>query len=272
MLPIHVINLARSPERLAHMAAELDRLGLEWQRCEAIDRLRAAEGGLSAAFGTGRLARDFPATPGDMACSLSHQRLWRAIAADPADAAVVLEDDARLAEGFADFAGDAVVALMRRHGMGALKLEYWPGPQASRRRPLGQALERVTGADGASVLYRMRSPFLGSCAYVLTRQAAAALLDRFAQLRVPVDQVLFGQSARLGFDLLRPGFVNPAPVLHDVTEFGSDIRPGREAAGLGAAPRTLSRRIRDHLAARRRAAEVRKGAAETVLMRFAGEG
>lgn len=268
MLPIHVINLARCPERLTHMAAELGRLGLAWRRFEAVDRLDEGEARLAGAFGAGRLARAFPATPGDMACSLSHQRLWQAIAAGPDAAAVVLEDDARLSDGFADFAGEAVVALMQRHDMGVLKLEFWPGPQQSRRRPLGQVLDPVAG----SMLYRMRSPFLGSCAYVLTRQAAAALLAGFPRLRVPVDHVLFGQSARMGFELLRPGFVNPAPVLHDVTQFGSDIGPEREAAGLGETPRTVTRRLRDHLARRRQATEVRKGGAEVVTMRFAGAG
>lgn len=269
MLPIHVINLARNPERLAHMAAELGRLGLAWQRFEAVDRLRESEARLTAAFGTGRLARDYPATPGDMACSLSHQRLWQAIAAGPAEAAVVLEDDARLAEGFADFADEAVVARMLQHTMGVLKLEFWPGPQQSRRLPLGQALGE---AAAGSVLYRMRSTFLGSCAYVLTRPAAAALLAGFPRLRVPVDHVLFGQSARMGFDLLRPGFANPAPVMHDVTAFRSDIGPEREAAGLDRAPRTVSRRLRDHRARRHQASEVRNGTADVVTMCFAGAG
>lgn len=266
MLPIHVINLARSPERMTHMAAELGRRGLCWQRFEALDRLSVSDGLLRSAFGAGRVARDFPATSGDIACSLSHQRLWRVIAAGPAAAAVVLEDDASLAGGFADFLRDDIVALMNRHGIGALKLEFWPGPQRSRRFPLGEALGPTKGV----MLYRLHSPFLGSCAYVLTRQAAAALLARFPRLCVPVDHFLFGPSAGLGFDLLRPAFVNPAPVLHDVTRFGSDIRAGREAAGLDGGPRTLLRRLRDCRAGRRQAAAIRRGQAEAVTMRFAG--
>ncbi|PKP73265.1 MAG: hypothetical protein CVT84_14400 [Alphaproteobacteria bacterium HGW-Alphaproteobacteria-6] len=267
VLPIHVINLARAPDRLAHMAGELGRLGLDWQRFDATDRLSPGAAGPAAGFATGfatgRLARAFPATPGDIACSLSHLRLWHLIAEGPAAAAVVLEDDARLAPGFAGFASEAVVDLMGRHGMGALKLEFWPGPQQSRRRPVGRDLGPV---GGGARLYRMHSSFLGTCGYVLTAEAARSLLRAFPRPCVPVDHLLFGAEAALGFDLLRPGFVNPAPVLHDTAAFASDIGAERVTRG-----RSAGRRLRDLVLRRRIAAAIARGEAAPVTMRFAGE-
>ncbi|WP_347313038.1 glycosyltransferase family 25 protein [Defluviimonas sp. SAOS-178_SWC] len=263
MPPIYVINLDRAPDRLAAIAAGLDGFGLSWRRVEAIDRLAVSDDWLTAEFGAGELSRAFPATPGDMACSLSHQALWREIASGEAEAAIVLEDDARLSDAFVRLASADLAGHMRRHGMGALKIEFWPGPQQSRRFPVGQDLGPITGGMR---LYRMRSGFLGTCGYVLTADAARQLLRRFPKLGVPVDHFLFGPEAALGFDLLRPGFVNPAPVLHDVARFGSDIGPARSEG-----KRTIGRRLRDHVARRRLAAETRRGEVERVEMRFAGE-
>lgn len=267
MLPIHVINLDRAPDRLAAIAGQLDGFGLCWRRVAAIDRLAVSDAALAAEFCVGDLGRAFPATPGDMACSLSHQALWREIAAGEAEAAIVLEDDARLSEAFVRLAGADLAGLMQRHGMGALKIEFWPGPQQSRRFPVGRDLGPITAGMR---LYRMRSSFLGTCGYVLTARAAADLLGRFARLGVPVDHFLFGRSARRGFDLLRPGFVNPAPVLHDVETFGSDIRHEREAKALDETPRTIGRRIGEYRLRRALAAEQRKGEAGPVRMTFAG--
>ncbi len=263
MLPIHVINLGRETQRLERMRSQLDGFGLTWHRVEAIDRLTVSDTWLKTEFGEDASSRAFPAAPGDMACSLSHQTLWREIASCGAEAAIVLEDDACLSEAFVRLARADVAGLMRRHAMGALKIEFWPGPQQSRRFPVGRDLGPITGEMR---LYRMRSGFLGTCGYVLTAEAARALLQRFPRLAVPVDHFLFGPEAASGFDILRPGFVNPAPVLHDLDRFGSDIGPAR-----GEGKRTLKRRIRDHFERRRVAAELRRGDAERVEMRFAGE-
>lgn len=263
MLPIHVVNLAREPRRLDRIGGALDRAGLSWRRVEAIDRRSVPVGELRAAFGTGPLSRAYPATPGDMACTLTHRRLWDAIAGGAAEAAVVLEDDALLAATFPAFADDSVARLMRDHAMGVLKLEFWPGTERSRRLPLGHALGE---GPAGTTLYRLRSGFLGSCGYVLTARGAEALLRHSPAPTVPVDHLLFGRSAGMGFDLLRPGFVNPAPVLHDIASFASDIHPERP----GAPHRTLRRRWRDWRVRRAEAAEVRAGAAVPVAMAFSG--
>lgn len=262
MLPIHVINLARAPDRLDRIGRALDAAGLSWRRVEALDRRAIPPGELRAAFGEGPLSRAYPATPGDMACSLTHHRLWDVIAGGTAAAAVVLEDDARLGAGFAAFVEDGMAGLMRDHAMEVLKLEFWPGSARSRRLPVGQPLG---GGPAGTRLYRLRSGFLGTCGYVLTARGAEALLRHFPVPAVPVDHLLFGRSAGMGFDLLRPGFVNPAPVLHDIDSFASDIRPERpEVPG-----RTLRRRWRDWRTRRAEAAEVRAGLAVPVAMTFA---
>ena len=265
MLPIHVINLSRRPDRLAVIGGALDRMGLEWHRVEAIDGAAADPAHLEAEFGQGAASRLFPATVGDMACSLTHQRLWNVIASARAEAAIVLEDDAHLSEAFATLLTCDLAGLMKRHGMGVMKLEFWPGLEQSRRFPVGENLGPITAGLR---LYRMRSSFLGTCGYVLTTEAARRLPDQFPQLEVPIDHLLFGREAGKAFPILRPGFLNPGPVLHDVGSHGSDIRAERGEEGQ---KRPFARRILDWRVARQVEAELRRGLAERVEMRFAEE-
>lgn len=270
MNPIFVLNLDRAEDRWRAISAALGALGLDHERVPAIDRLAPAAASLSAEFDRGALARDYPATLGDICCSLTHQHLWRRIAAMDAPAVVVLEDDARPAPAFAEFAAADLGALMRAHGIGALKLEHWPGGERSRRYPAGIRL----GAAGAgdATLYRQAAGFLGTCAYAITPKAAAALLAAHPRLGVPVDHFMFSPTARLGFPILRPAFVNPAPVLHDFPARGSDILDERIAAGLSNRPQSWRRRLREAILRRRLAYGLRTGQIERVEMRWSGDG
>lgn len=270
MSSIFVLNLDRARDRWDAISASLDALGLSHERVPAIDRLAPGSASLRAEFERGSLARDYPATLGDICCSLTHQRLWRRIAAMDAGAAIVLEDDARPAPVFADFARADLGALMRRHGIGALKLEHWPGGERSRRYPAGIRLADI-GVGGAT-LYRQAAGFLGTCAYAITPEAAAALLAAHPRLGVPVDHFMFSPTAGLGFPILRPAFVNPAPVLHDFPARGSDILDERIASGLANRPQSWRRRIREAILRRRLAQGFRTGQIERVEMRWSGDG
>jgi glycosyl transferase family 25 len=269
-LPVYVINLARAPERLACIGDQLDRLEVPWQRVDAIDRKTVDAGAVRGEFGAARLSRSFPATLGDICCSLSHRRVWEMLLDSGAESAVVLEDDALLSASFGNLWRSDLHGLLMRHQLGVLKLEHWPGSQQSRRFPLGEPFGPVLGHADIKI-YQMRSSFLGTCGYVISAEAVRTVLGRFPQMLVPVDHYLFGAAAGMGFDLIRPGFLNPAPVLHGVERFGSDIREGRVAEGLADGPRTLGRKIRDWSARRREAREVRRGEAERVEMRFADD-
>ncbi|GAB4383428.1 glycosyltransferase family 25 protein [Albidovulum sp.] len=264
MYPVHVINLQRRGDRMGRIGARLDALGIAWSRIEAIDAAQVPEAALRRAFGGGWRGRAFPATPGDMACSLSHQMIWREIA-EAGQPAVVLEDDARLSAAFRDCLEDDLVAPMRAAGLGVLKMEYWPGPQQSRRQPLGEPVGQIRG--GAR-MFRLCSSFLGTCAYLIRPEAAELALSHHPRMMVPVDHYLFGREAGLGFPLLLPGFLNPAPVLHDVETFASDIAAGRGAAG-DPRRRSLLRRLCDARARRLEAQDRRRHGARPVEMRFA---
>jgi glycosyl transferase family 25 len=269
--PIFVLNLDRAPHRWRAVSSALDALGLAYERMPALDRLAPAAAAIRAEFGRRRLGADYPATLGDICCSLTHQNLWRRIAAMDAGAVIVLEDDASPAPAFADFARGDLGAIMRAHGIGALKLEHWPGGERSRRFPAGIRLGHLD-LGGGITLYRQAAGFLGSCAYAITPAAAGALLSAHPRMGVPVDHFMFSPTAGLGFPILRPAFVNPAPVLHDFAAHGSDILDERIATGIATARRTWRRRFHEAILRRRLARGFRTGQIERVEMRWSGDG
>ena len=269
-LPIFVLNLDRATDRWAAVSSRLTALGLTFERIRAHDRRNPAAEALWAAFGGGRLARDYPATLGDVCCSQTHRDLWHRIATLTDSAAIVLEDDARPAPVFAAYARADLGALLRAHGIGALKLEHWPGGERSRRFPMGRRLGALDFAEGAG-LYRQEAGFLGTCAYAITREAAGRLLAAHDRLNVPVDHYMFSRSAGLGFPILRPAFVAPAPVLHDFPTLGSDILNDRIAGGIATHRPGWRRRLREAVLRRQLAREMRRGVVDRVEMHWAGE-
>ncbi|MGZ9808949.1 glycosyltransferase family 25 protein [Pseudoroseicyclus sp. H15] len=93
-LPIFLINLDASPERLATATAELSRAGLPFTRLPAVDaRGQAPES--FAGYDDARARRFYgrPMTGGEVGCYLSHLAGAEAVLASGADMGLVLEDD-----------------------------------------------------------------------------------------------------------------------------------------------------------------------------------
>ena len=204
------------------MARQLDGYGLDWQRIEAIDARTADDADIAEQFGIGPLSGKLPSTLADRCCSLSNKLAWEQVLQSGQKAALILEDDALLSDNLADLLKTDVAGMMRQHGLDALKLEYWPARPARRRRIYGQRLAAVRGLPDTT-LYRLLSSGFGTCAYIITADAIRRMLRDFPDMQVPVDHYLFGQQAGMGFRALNSGFLNPAPVYHNVTEYGSDI-------------------------------------------------
>ncbi len=101
-VPVFLINLDRSRERLERMAYRLDHVGLEWTRIPAIDGAEALRAGCpdydpaGAIRAGGRALR-----PGEVGCYLSHLEAARQVAASGCTWGLVLEDDANLSADMA---------------------------------------------------------------------------------------------------------------------------------------------------------------------------
>jgi glycosyl transferase, family 25 len=104
-LPVFIINLDRSPERLSFIHEQAGQLGLQVERFPAIDGKMSLPAWLAPQFASAdRL------TSGEIGCYASHLSLYRKLLDDKIEAAVVLEDDAQLPDDFAKIVAEAVKA------------------------------------------------------------------------------------------------------------------------------------------------------------------
>jgi glycosyl transferase, family 25 len=193
VIPIYVINLARSPERRAWMEAELARAAVEGIFVHAVDGRRFGE----------RCARDTrPAlSKAEVALILSHRKAWRTFLASGAEYAVVLEDDVHLGRDFR-----ATLDLdWSRWRFDAVKLETL----------LHRAWHSRRGEPaGTRRLHRLGAEHLGAAAYLLTRAGAGKLLAATRPLAEQVDQTLFGRRA-IGEGEIRALQLVPAIAVQD---------------------------------------------------------
>lgn len=194
-----VINLDRSPERLARVSAQLGRLGLPWTRLAAIDA-RALTAEQRAALDVPSYERKHGKTPalGELGCYLSHVEAMRALLASPHPFGLVLEDDVILhdslpavLQGLADHPSRWDVAKLSavHSGTPVPYLEVAPGHR------LAVMLSRCTGAS----------------AYVVNRRAAEVYARELLPMSLPFDHV-YDQGWRFGLEVR---LVTPTPCGHD---------------------------------------------------------
>jgi glycosyl transferase family 25 len=199
VIPIYVINLARSPERRAWMEAELARSGVHGAFVKAIDGRR---------FGAS--CENPPLSKAETALILSHRKVWRAFLASGAAHAAVFEDDVHLGRDFAA----ALDVEWSRWRFDAVKLEtmfhsVW---HARRGEPAG-----------ARRLHRLGAEHLGAAGYIVSRAGASKLLAATRPLREPVDHTLFGRRAIWGGTIAAWQLV-PAIAVQDNLRPGADPR------------------------------------------------
>lgn len=192
----YVINLDRSPERLAFMAGELEALGMPFARVPAVDgRLVSAETKVDRRLYHQRHGRDV--RPGEIGCYLSHLAAMQAFLATDAEHALILEDDATLLPALPDVLARAV-SRETAASWDVLKLE-------SRRTGFKLALQQLSPSHSVAVnLFRST----GAAAYVISRRAAEVYLDKLLPIGQPFDHA-FDRGWFLG---LRMREVNPLVV------------------------------------------------------------
>jgi glycosyl transferase, family 25 len=197
-----VINLDRSPERLAAMASQLDALQMPFTRVPAVDaRVVCAKGKFDAQRYRLRHGRELRMA--EVGCYLSHLAAMQAFLATDARYALILEDDATLLPTLPDVLAQATSGEAAST-WDVLKLE-------SRRRGFKLALHQLTPKHAISVnLFRST----GSAAYVVTRHAAEVYLDRLLPISQPFDHAF----DRAWFFSLRMREVSPLVVSAQIGE------------------------------------------------------
>ncbi|AZO72067.1 MAG: glycosyltransferase family 25 protein [Mesorhizobium sp.] len=173
-----VINLDRSSDRLAHVIAEFDRIGIPFERIAAVDAL-----GRPDLASLQQLPERIPGlrlTDTEIACVLSHRACWSIIAAGDDAHVAVFEDDVV-------FSASAGVLLADAGWVPAdadiVKLETF-----FQQTTIG--LRRVNTGRGSSVR-RLHTLHTGSAGYILSKRIAGALVEATDEIDVPADHVLF---------------------------------------------------------------------------------
>jgi glycosyl transferase family 25 len=194
-----VINLDRAPDRLARIAAQLDRLRLPWTRLPAVDA-RALQPVQRAALDDACYRRRHGKEPvlGELGCYLSHVEVMRRFLAGTAEFALVLEDDVQLKDSL-----PAVLQGLLR-APGRWDMVKLSGVHSGTPMPY---LELAPGHALAVMLSRCT----GSSAYLMNRRAAAAYLRDLLPMCLPYDHV-FDQGWRFG---LKVRMVTPWACGHD---------------------------------------------------------
>ncbi|CAN7195273.1 glycosyltransferase family 25 protein [Aminobacter sp. LjRoot7] len=185
---IYLINLDRSPERLARMAAIFGDLGLDFTRIPAVDGAKLiAEGKLRQPERAGRIYR---LGPGETGCFLSHRACWEAIASAEQDHGAVFEDDVHFGSGLAELLsqdgwvpGDADVVKLETTRVHTL---------LERKRS-----QMVLGRS----LKRLRATHTGASGYILSKFAARKLIALSEGFVDPVDQFMFNPACTAWADL-----------------------------------------------------------------------
>nr|WP_292766256.1 glycosyltransferase family 25 protein [Mesorhizobium sp.] len=172
MMDTLVINLDRSPDRLAFMAKQLDDLGISFIR------LSATEGASITDVEFDRLAGTYmrPITRSELGCLMSHVRAWRhCIERD--EPVLVLEDDAFLSERLPAF-----LTEFERLGLqGVINLETRGVGKRVSKGPPAAVLE------SAVRLYRLFVDPGGTAGYIVTPGAARTLVELSKTYAAPSD-------------------------------------------------------------------------------------
>lgn len=172
-----VINLDRSPVRLASVKQNFDRYGLEFQRIPAVDGSQLTAEQIAAVYDPERNRRQFftPLKTTEIACFMSHQRAWQLLLDSGLDYVVIVEDDIEWIIDPREVNQELDVVL-RQPGGQIIKLFH--------KRTAGDA-SRASLAN-RTITRPIISP-LGMVAYALNREAAQRLLVSTRVFWEPVD-------------------------------------------------------------------------------------
>lgn len=204
-LPVWVLNLERDQERRLFMTQQLTALGIDYELIKAVDKnaLTAQELDLySKKESIKCVGREL--TTGEIACALSHIKMWDRIFKEGRQEVLILEDDIRVGRALFDF-------MTNRHKI-LVEYDYINFSTNAPQAPFGPYITDI---------YRFsnhRSDAQSTCAYLITSTGAQKLLDKAYPVRWPADEL----TGRTYITTLRSYGVYPNVAVID-EEFASRI-------------------------------------------------
>ncbi|RUM96918.1 glycosyltransferase family 25 protein [Pseudaminobacter arsenicus] len=234
-IPVFVINLDRSPERLAKIRKRAEEIGIDLIRVRAVDGAQLTPEH-SQKVDHASFARDHGKRilPAEIGCYLSHLDALQIVADSPESHAVIVEDDVQFNPDFLAFLDDLVA------------LEGWDVVKLVNHRTRG-FVSHAKVNDRYQIGRCAHGPCGSSAAYMVTRQGAGRLLAALNPMGLPYDVALERGWAG-GYEL----FSTDQPVVRLSPEMGSTIFVGESPYRKATFPahkrlRTLLFRSRDYL-------------------------
>lgn len=204
----YVINLKRSPHRLQFMAAQLDKLQLDFEVVEAVDGQQISDEQRSNYTNGRDMLR------GEVACTLSHLKCYELMQRNGVEIALILEDDCTISEPFLKQHLDSWEEKADREKI-TLLTYFWCRE--------GQMV--LLPGTPASHGYSIRSPreiwgVARSGAYIISRESAKAIQEYNSKNDLVKADNWYGyyrDNIISGIDCIYPMPISEA------ADFGSDI-------------------------------------------------
>ena len=216
-LPIFVINLDRSPERLALLSAQARASGLRFERISAIDGTRQLPSWAAVQFMNAHGGIRGGLSEGEVGCYASHLLVLSKIVERRIEAAIVLEDDAILDGDFERKAREAIRAAPAGWDCIHLSTNF-------KRSPFPVA---DLGSNHCLVRY-MRLP-VNSVAYAISLAGAQKLMAPRYRVR-PFD-VEFRLAWETGLEMLGTFPAIARPHEHLASTIDADWKKDRPVMG-----------------------------------------
>jgi len=203
MIATYLINLDQDVERLAFFASTFKRLGIEFERIQAVDGRLFAEADYQE-FMKARPRHAKPWLRGQMGCFLSHYAAWQKIARGGNRFAAVFEDDIHVSDDLRDILAD----------------ENWlPDDVDIVRLETSTNRVRLTpsrvAAPAGRALFTVQSTSWCAGAYLINRRTAQQLIALPAKFHEPADVILYHFADSAMAAQLKILQFNPAPCTQD---------------------------------------------------------
>jgi glycosyl transferase family 25 len=177
----YIINLDRSPERYNHVAPKIESLGYQTIRIPAIDGANLSEKELldSTNFTSFKIFTGVYPKRGTIGCSLSHFNSWKRFLESDNEFAVIFEDDV-------DFDPNTLKNIIAKLQQNKDLWDIVTFEISHNGTPL--TLRILDGTPHKLSVYLTEISHTG--AYILNRNAAQKLIQKFFPIKMPVDHYM----------------------------------------------------------------------------------
>jgi glycosyl transferase, family 25 len=203
MIPVIVLNLARSTTRRAQIAARLDSLSIKHRFFEAIDGRQLSPQDRERLAPPSALLFDRPLTAGEIGCAATHLAVIREIAEGADQFVCIIEDDAIVSADIALFLEPAAISALPRFDVMRFVSDplRWRFPAWE----IGRIHDR-----GVCTMSR---PGFGTQGQIYSRDGARKIASQVSVVRAPIDFALYHDCHVSGLRVLE---IRPEVIQHDL--------------------------------------------------------